>query len=230
MRHKLPFLTCIFFLAILISGCEKCIQNQVAELMLTDEDLAINPYAKEDTLVFEDSFGDSATMWVDYRQSSVQSIYYYSPEDAKLYHNGCEGDYYIYEGNSTQVNSDNSNSSIQIVMAFLFNFENPTSGKYIRFSIHFQGLACYSSYGFEPETIYSLNFATGSDHDSVAGYYPSIVIGNKTFEGVYELYCFNYFNSTNERIETIYYSFSKGIVGFKSNLGRTWNLGSLSSN
>ena len=68
-----------------------------------------------------------------------------------------------------------------------------------------------------------------SDHDSVAGYYQSIVIGNKTFEGGYELYCFNYFNSTNERIETIYYSFSKGIVGFKSNQGRTWNLVSGSS-
>jgi hypothetical protein len=225
MKYQASILSGILLLIFWLTGCQKCIQHQVADLRLTNEDLMINPYLDGDTLVFKDTSGDSTIIYVVGRKSYIQTKYFYEWEDAKLYHNECQGDYFKYESNLTEMKGNDSTSLVQIWMTYQYSFENPTSDKCIKFLISFMGLHCTSSYGFEPDTIYSLKSNMGSKHDSVVGYYPIKIIGNNTYEQVYELYYFNKENyGAEEWIEILYYSFSKGIVGLSSNKGRTWHL------
>jgi len=215
----------IGLLSLVLSNCKKsCEQNQVVDLKFSQEDLKINPYSGNEELIFKNLTGDSLILSKGRRLNDRYIEYSISYEDAKLYHNGCQGDYFWADKNGTffQTFPDDSITSLDITLSFLYSFDNPTSKKNINL-FFFHGR---NNSGFEVNLEFRNDslFKYPGKPDSIVAYHNQIMIGTKTFSGVYELYCPNGDPRNLEWFKIAYYSITDGYLGFLSNLGQLWYL------
>jgi hypothetical protein len=222
---------CLSFL-ILFTGChkkEECIQNKMADLQLTEDDLKINPYSGNEILIFKSSGGDTIYFSSGHRKTESYVTYEIDFETARIDHDGCQGDYFQSQFNWMQKYDSSSNSCLEINLSFRYSIPEPRTDKafslffWIKDSklIFFRGL-----YSFQAGVI--LNDSTRSQYplyrDSIVSYHPIISLGPRQFNNVYELYCNNPDDRDTAWISTAYYNLIDGLVGFKTTYGKVWYL------
>jgi len=231
MRMKILY-PCLAFL-ILVTGCHKqCIQNQIADLQLTDDDLKINPYSGKETLIYKTSGGESIYFPSGVRGGESHLTYEYDSETAKIDHDGCQGDYFQSKSNWMDKSDSLSNSWLHISLYFRYSLPEPRTDKafvlviYVKDSI---SLGFWGLYSFQAGAI--LNDSTRSKNplyrDSIVSYHPIISLGPKQFINVYELYCNNPDGRDTAWISTAYYNIIDGLVGFKTSYDKMWYLDKL---
>jgi hypothetical protein len=194
----------LFFLI----GCHKCVQNNVADLRFTPEELNINPYSHQDTLVFRNEVQDSIVYLFSSREIHTSKYFEIGSEEAKLYHNDCMGDFYETEQDLTVFRQPlDSVYGMAISLSFLYSFENPTYNK--EFYLQIIGGAYNAGtfiYNFEKDTILK------SYSSQPLKFYSVIQIGPKIYSNVYEFIC----DTTQQyQIQKAYYSITEGVIGFE---------------
>ena len=199
-------------------------ENQIAELKFTTEDLSINPYDSSEKLVFKNLIGDSIILSKGYRNTKKFTIHKIDFEEAYNYYNGCQGDYFTSEHNylSLQDSSVNNSGTILIELYFHYSFSNPTDDKGI-WLVFSQGKHISSfdgGYLFSHDSL----FNERGSLDSIVTFHNQINIGSNSFKNVYELYSQNPDSRNSEWFKTAYYSIQKGFCGVRSNFGTLWYL------
>jgi|WetSurMetagenome_2_1015567.scaffolds.fasta_scaffold239593_1 hypothetical protein len=227
---KTYLITCSLLLLLAVTGCNKhCEQNQVINLRFTDNELKINPYSGEETLIFKTTDEDSIAFYSGIRMVDTYRSYTYDYETAKIYHDGCQGDFFQAESNNL-IKEDSINPNyLSITLRFCYELKKPNSEKEfgLFFYIKAPQLLCFNAiYNFQEDTLiqyrpYSVNYPR---RDSIVSYNPVITIGQKEFYNVYELYSRNPDPRDTAWISIAYYNFVDGLVGFKSSYGQTWYL------
>jgi len=212
-------------LSLVLSNCKKsCEQNQVVDLKFSQEDLKINSYSGNEVLIFKNLSGDSLAFNKGMRYHEPYIRYKIDYEEAKLYHNGCQGDYFNAEQNETifWALAYDSTTKLSITLSFLYSFDNPTYKKSINlFFFHARDKSAFdASFEFRNGSLYNL----AGKSDSIVTYHNQLTLGTKTFSGVYELYCPNGDPRNPEWFRIAYYSITEGYLGFLSNLGQLWYL------
>jgi hypothetical protein len=193
---------------------KKCIQNQLSTLKFKQSELDDVPYKGNEQLVFlSTTNGQTYTFTITGRDSSFDTFYenYYRTEE----NNHCLGNYYYSEVNKTSITPFNN------YIRFLMDdaFHSPTNAiKRIEFSfdINTNGIE-----GFHDVCLVGADTLTSTDY-SIRAIDDSLMIGPKLFHHVYEL--LGDYNSIDEYISLLFYSIKDGIVGFRTNKGKTWYL------
>ena len=221
--------SCLSFL-LLGSGCHKqCIQNQIANLQFSEEDLKINPYTGKEILIFKTSDGNFVNFPAGIRKTEFHTIYEFDTESAYLRHDGCQGDYFQAMSNWMQKSDSFSDSWLSIKLNFRYSLNEPRMDK--AFQLYFwildSQLLCFGgNYSFNAGIL--LNDSTRSSNpiyrDSIVSYHPMILLGSKEFYNVYELYSSNPDHRDTAWISTAYYNLNYGLVGFKTTYGKAWSL------
>jgi hypothetical protein len=211
------------------SGCYKCDQQLVATLKFTPEELRINPYSCTEVLHFKSIDGQTVYFPKGVRQTECREIHKYDYETAKLDYHGCQGDYYITDYNWMVKTDSLSNSRFDINLSFRFTLDKPTSD--MGFDLYFwikvpESLCFWGFYNFTSDSIlnYYNNYSNLDYKDSIVTFHPTFELGPTIFYNIYELYCHNPDHRDTTWISTAYYSIKDGLVGFKTNFGKTWYL------
>lgn len=224
-QMQLKSITSTFvFILLALSGCYKCEQQELASLHFTQEELRIIPYTSQQDLIFVSQSGDSVAFISTIRMNQYLKFYKYKNDTILGDKHGCLGDYYCADVNgfySSEVDH------LQIQLSFLYRIDDPNSEKGINILIGFDigkyppiPLIFYGSYKFEVDTL--LNDPTSPD--SIASYYQNLSIGGVNYHGVYELYCEIRDPRYPEWISTAYYSITDGLLGFRTNYNKSWEL------
>ncbi|MFZ4523168.1 MAG: hypothetical protein ACOYNC_15765 [Bacteroidales bacterium] len=213
-----------FFIAIfmlcLLTGCTKpCKQSQVANFTFTQDDLGINPYSGQESLLFMNQFGDSCVFPKGNRGNKGEVTYEIDYETAKEYYNHCQGDYFYHEYNFWETHNTANNSRLDIYLSFAYTFSNPVSDKLFTTYLILGDPADYNFHGtfkFNHSNLFNYTPPGSYLEDSIVSYHDSLLIGTRYFQNVYELF------SHNSTIA--FYSIKDGIVGFNTTDGAKWFL------
>jgi hypothetical protein len=196
--------------------CGKCREKELSDKKFTTSELSILPYNGTETLTFKDSIGDSVCYYGQGRKDEMDITHEAEyPNDA-----GC------YDGGYRQVESvsvdfhHNPDTTFNIRLFFYHPFGDMENDKYIDFTFSGGVFAC--PYSFEAGTIMKPKLSGWNDF-YVAAIYNSLTLVNKTYSNVYELKRYHVANYP-QMLTSVYYSISKGIVGFKKKSGETWYL------
>ncbi|MFH0867499.1 MAG: hypothetical protein V1904_15005 [Bacteroidota bacterium] len=206
----------LFFSLILILFCtllfEQCKKGRcLGTIEFTEEALDIIPYKGYETLIFTDSLGDTMKYFITSRFSNYNRLY---EDGVNGQYNIDKYDYYLVEQN--HIASQPNNISFQMdfatpimILQYWINVQNDTE-------IFGGGGRC----GFSEGNLYEIS--NGSNLTK----YDSVSIINKKYFSVYKL---DYTNmqlpsDSAEYMSTTYYSINEGIVGFSTNMGRSWCL------
>lgn len=205
----------LFFLILTLlfsTGCHKCVQNNLADLRFTSEELAIIPYPVQDTLVFISEALDSIEYIFYSREIHTSKYFEIGSEEAKLYHNDCMGDFYETEQDITILRQkSDSSGSMQMYLTFKYSFDHPIYDKEITLRLfnNTYGVGSFI-YNFEKDTILK------SYPSQTLNFYPVIQIGPRIFSNVYEFIC----DTTQQyQIQKAYYSITEGVIGFEQKDG-----------
>ncbi len=223
-RHNPVFFLLLAGCISLLAGCSKntCIQHEVGRLTFTAGDQAICPYTGKDTLTFKNLTGDSVIFKKSLMQSGFNRAYQYSASEA-LDFNGCQGDYLSSEYRARNYICGNIKGKLDVILKNNATFYHRESVKNIQLSFFpgdSTGLGFYASMKFSGDTL--MNFP--DKFDSIIAFHDSVSLGTRKFYQVYELFIHNEAPPLDDWGEFAYYSLIDGIVGFRSNLGKTWYL------
>ena len=188
------------------------------DIKLTNAELKIIPYVANDSIIFNDSLGNSHIFKVLSLNTTSPRVYKDGATDAST-------DYYNIEELIVSL-SDNNGYDIRInLRAPLPSYCSNQSINKNYFIVSF-----YPSYNSIPTISYNFfaNYIDTADfyytsHGISIPYHTSITLANKTFNSVYELTYTKPYGS-DDYVQTAYYNKSKGIVGFKMKSGEIWYL------
>jgi hypothetical protein len=217
----------IIIISLPFSGCKKCVQNQIADLKFTQDELKIDPYTGNELLTFIGSSGDTVLFHNGSRLNSHLRIYQYDYETAKLDHDGCQGDYFEIDQDQMMMYDDTLETHLYIFLNFQYSWSSPSNEKIFKLSfgqskqlfIYFNG-----SFKFNVDTLLNITMTSQYYKDSIIAFHPIWKSGPNTFNNVYELYSHQPDNRYTPWISIAYYSINEGLLGFKTTSGITWNL------
>ncbi len=197
MKTKILILFSILFCLLVFTQCKK--EKKLGTLKFTEAELNIVPYKVGDIIVFKDSVGDSFVYEVGSRNSEMYR-YYRDPDNV-----GYKGasDYYDHERNNTSLKDG------RFELGFNDPFITNKIKKYFSVSIKFEGQSFSESYEFEANSI------------TPSTYHDTLTIVNRKFNSVYEL---KEYSASSPDNFLLFYTFKEGIVGFKTNDGKSWYL------
>lgn len=204
-------------LSLLSTQCHKdCVSEKLGEIRFTQNELNIVPYDGTETLVFKDSINDS----IIYIGTGRNSKYTFDVRHEFPDNYECPGNYYNTEINYTKFEgTNNSKILIDLYMdsPFLGNLK-----KYIYIRISYNNI---DTWYFDGEMIFdATNVQNASPSNAcVLAFNDSLIIGSNTFFNVYTLMQIILPNNL-KNLQVIYYTFSNGIVGFKTEEGHLWYL------
>jgi hypothetical protein len=169
---------------------------------LSEKDLTLIPYTSKSKLIFKSNLADSMVYTVDTITKNVFSNGFPIMDPSEC------STTYDYEDYDIKFKGTTTSESIQLGL------------------LHIPDLTFILSMSFAPnDSIVNFNAASSIINDSIPGnYYQTLQIGLKTFLYVHELTSMSKKNSSSHSIQFVYYTTKQGIVGFKSNDGRTWYL------
>lgn len=206
---------------------EECHPTQLADLRFTEIDLKMDPYTGSDSLTFISETGSGFSLTEFYRERKRDANYEIDYEEAKIYHDGCRGDFFYSEYDWMSKYDSLSDSRLVIQLFFNNILEHPGVYKYLNlfFYTHDPKLICFDArFIFSNDTIYNFPDPHYVIRDSVRAFHQEIAILGKSFSNVYELSCSNPDHRDTAWISTAYYSVAKGLVGFKTTYGKRWVL------
>jgi hypothetical protein len=214
---------------LIVTGCKRCEQSELASLAFTPPEMKINPYSGKEVLTFISLGGDTIVFPAGTRSLLQDQYFRYDYETAKLDHNGCQGDYYYTQQDYTGRWDSIHKSYFALRLGFLYTIARPMAGMY--FDMFFS-TGNPDSYGFDGDFCFETDtlLNRSGSNDSIRKFHPLLAIGPRSFEKVYELYGYNYKEKTKEGIPFAYYTIKEGLVGFLTNKGETWYLDKVSRN
>lgn len=190
-------------------ACYKCHEKQYPTQTLSDQDLNINPYSGNETLIFSDSSGESI-IFIGSTRKTNQLRYFANDSDGidAVQHN-CFGDYYYCDVNSTVFDNTSTNDYFKLDLLFSDQFKTKSLEKIISFAmisqnphVHFAN----EGFCFDADSIFN---SSSYPYNNVIAYFNSYKLGNQIFNKVYKLrgQSGNYF----------FYSIKDGLLGFVTN-------------
>lgn len=202
-----------FIIVFFCTNCNKCIETYLFTLGFTENDLEINPYQGDETIVFCDTQANTVSFQGNGRYSRELTV----PEITDPY-KGCRGEYYFMEMNVCGFYSS-SNKDFHIYLDFSDYFRTGNKNKIITIglSIPIEGIGhFYGSFSFDEDTLFVV--------PPKVTFHDTLDLNNGTYISVYELIGNEIYYSPDEGISTLFYTIKEGIVGYRTNLGRTWNM------
>jgi len=209
-KHLLPSLVITLFL---ITNCKKESEiipepKNLGTLLLTNEELNMNPYQVNDVMLFSDSLGDTTTYKIISRSNFYGKTHSYGVGT------GPSIDYYEYQKNSTMIEDEYLH---QYHFALQANLDQK-AGFTISLGINTPEI------DVNPNSFAYLFDSTGilNNPENISStFHSSITINGTNYNSVYEL---NTYVAYGEIINRLFYSVTEGIVGFKTNENKSWNL------
>ncbi len=229
MNNK-PLFYFLLFVCSISGSCNKCVQEQVAALRFSPEELSINPYNGIEEFAFKNLNGDSVQLFGGMRIGKNIRVDQWSPNAAKEDHNGCSGNYYDEDFNSYEIRSGAATTTyFSIKLRFLYDFGAPMAMKEFELEFFSQVNSQPGGDGFDGHYLFRADTLMKIIHsrDSILSYHPMLSLGPRSFQKVYELSCGNPDGSNPEWFSMAYYSIKQGLVGFKTNTGTLWFLDKL---
>ena len=213
----------------IFSQCKRCEPNQVGSFTFTQDELRINPYSGNEILIFKELNGYTIYFPPGVRKTENWRGYEYDYETAKIYHNGCQGDFYDSQNDWMEKIDSSDKSRFDITLQFRYTMNKPSydKGFMMYFWIKVPKLYCFlGHFNFEVDTLLNYKNKSSSSYssDSVVAFHTTWEVGPKVFNNVYELFCKNPDSRDTAWISTAYYCLKEGLVGFKTTFGRTWYL------
>jgi hypothetical protein len=197
--------------------CDRCRQKKLSDKKFTQEELNVAPYNGFEELIFRDSIGNSIYFTGQGRTSTMQLIHETWDWDGEE----CPGDNRQVERVDFSFNINHStDTTLLLSLLFIHPFNEYENDKYIRFA--FDNIGFSGIYSFEAGIIMNPKYPAWSD-SYIPAFYDTLTIFNKTFYSVFELKNNYYGNEPNDLL-SVYYSISRGIIGFKKGSGTTWYL------
>jgi hypothetical protein len=209
MKRFLLLLAFTLFCSASFVQCYKCRSKKLDDQAFSPQELAIVPYNPLEKYVFKDSLNDSMIYSVTGRWSNM-----IGPVNELSYSdNHCLGDYCYIENNSVGLVNNDQDGGILLELYFVKVYQKLSFNKAFHLRIEYTTDQYRSFDGF-----YYFNEQNLIANDPIKAFNSILNIGPKTFNSVYTLFL------ENSRVETVYYNFNRGIVGFKSNDGHLWYL------
>lgn len=227
MMRKILF--ALILLSVFTISCKKkeasatdCIEHELGKNVLSDQDLSINPYKTNDSLIFINEKINSSYVFICDSRLSDHSVY-----SENTYYNGgqsqCKGNYNMIETNYTTFHmSDNQEIFVTI------NSENPLSTGHKNKGIFFLvGLPVDSIEGFSGYYLFNNDSLMSDPHIpgvQVEQFFDTLTISGKQYKKVYKLSGYGSPYMDHEKISTIYYSVMNGILRFSTTKNNVWDL------
>ena len=197
-----------------------CDSHVIEDLHFSTKDLTINPYSKNDKLLFRDQTGSTVTITIQSRNRNVGQIYHYHDYDDP---NKCKGNYFNSERDETKTTSTGP-WSFTVDLSFDYNCDNPVYSKSIEIDVTHPKANNASSITislahFNDDTILSKY----PPFDTVYIYHDSLTLGSKSYFKVYE-FILHFSLHNDEWATNLYYTINEGVIGFNTNTGKKWYL------
>jgi len=197
-----------------------CQSNLLGSVRFTQEDLNIIPYKGSEQLVYIASSGNQiifngANRISHYGAEGYQYVEFPKSDDY------CPGNYYYTETNAMDFHGTTSGSWLNFDMAMTNPFIGPIQ-KHLGIS-----LTVRDSVNWVFSDIYRFDSLQLFTYDPPYGTIPvndSVLIGSKIFYKVYVLQSGKKKDSSVGYLQTVYYSLTEGVLGFRNEPGETWCL------
>lgn len=203
---------------IIFNSCNKCHTKNKGELKITNADLSILPYAGNEVLVYKDSIGDSICFSPEKYRETLTSKHHYTEWDQ----GHCEPDYYVTEMNYTSFKGSNSDNKMDFSLYFYDPFDE-VENKQINIALFYKDTEkweFYCNYRFSDGRIMENNPNIGNH---LLEFNDTLTVGFRKYDSVYTLIQ-TVFPSSYKNLKYVYYTTSKGVVGFKTENGHLWSL------
>jgi hypothetical protein len=226
MKKSILFFLILLYIILIDNSCQKkCEKENIGNVTFTSNDLKIEPYTGNETLMFLDSLKDTIIYVPEIGLQASGKYDYMSgytsqnPND----NNQCTGNYYYSEVTGTHFSGkDPSNFGIWFDLRFSGSLFNKNLKKIIDIVV---GYKDYNDWFFD-QTYYfdGLNLQQPTEpNNSSLSFKDSLKIGPKKFHSVYILKQIqDPYKLAN--LQYVYYTIKEGIVGFKTKDGHTWYL------
>lgn len=215
---------------LLLSSCKKhnetnngtnCVESYLGTIVLTPQELLIQPYGVNDSLVFINEHLNTLISYTCTDQvQAYQNVSENKPDS--LGYIGCLGNYYKAEYSMTKFyNSTRKFIFIHESTPIPFNSMYTENG--IQIGIGIPGDTIYAFdgfYAFHQDTLFNYPQWPAAQIDQ---FYDTITITNKLYHNVYLLEG-GQLPIGSERIIKVYYSISDGILRFETNRNNVWSL------
>lgn len=176
------------------------------EVILSEAELNIIPYAVLDTVVFKDASGNTLAYQVELRRTKLAQVFKDGGTDATT-------DYYEIESLEVILSNDNDNHIVLNLEAPLPYYVSNQQINKNYFTIYFE----VPEYAFFNNYVDTTDFYYSIEGQSIP-FHPSLTLVNNTYDSVYELY------NPNFGPPIAYYNITDGIVGFEKEDGSVWYL------
>jgi hypothetical protein len=207
MKKTVPLFLLIAALLSLFTSCHKCHDKEYSPLHFSQEDLKINPYSGNETLVFTDVYGDSVVLPGQGRSGDKELNYSNDPDGDDLLLYRCYGNYYYADVNYCQFATQGNNAYFEVNLYFTNEFRQSALEKLIRLNLDTHDPNANSGFmilAFDGDSIFNSRVYP---NDSVLGYEDTMHLGNYLYHKVYKL---------GKPENYLYYSVLEGLVGFRT--------------
>jgi len=208
---------------LLINSCQKCHENELSSVKFTQNELKMIPYTGNDTLLFKSATEPSLSYYGTER-TTQSGIDYEDLKNVEETH--CKGTYYYSQSSWIDFRSAHGDYNLRTEMYFTNLFDSGyIEGIFIfGLGLNINSIRDFSGqYVFELDTLYSGKYIEGFSK-IIKGFYSTIQLGQKSYHNVYEFDGDYSSPNTTEWISSVYYCFSDGLVGFRTNKGKLWYL------
>ena len=216
----------ILFLQLLcIAGCHKCNQVELPTLKFSTKDREINPYTGNEILSFKEIGDDSLKYQCEGRK--YLSTLYQQNDQTYVGNHGCPGDYYWSDEDNTKFTVYGGTTiaiDLRLFFSYYFAVEKVEKTMCLFLNTNDASIQPFTAYvSFEEDTLMNGDSLIYSQSGRISGYYHHLQLGLNFFDSVYEIRQYIIPNN-KDFLEFVYYNFTEGIVGFKSNQGKLWYL------
>ena len=214
MKRNLAIIILIFSCLLLFEQCRRH-GRCLGTIKFTQEALNIIPYKTGDIISLKDSLGNIVQYHIN-RKSKFNNVYNGNPsqDDIDTY------DYYIVEENHVYLDSETYNPTISLYIGGSFSIQKEF-GIYV--SAYFSNIGSfYGNCGFADGKLFEVTNSYQSN--SILKAYDTLTILNKNFYSVYYLSSITPINDSSSIVASFFYTINQGIVGLRTNKGKTWCL------
>jgi hypothetical protein len=221
--RQLLFLGVLISSLLLITSCKKCHENELSSVQFSQNELNMIPYKGNETLVFK-STTEPFLSYNGTERITQSGIYYEDLKNVEETH--CKDTYYYSQSSWIDFRSAHGDYNLRTEMYFTNLFDSGyIEGIFIfGLGLNINSIRDFSGqYVFESDTLYSGKYIEGFSK-IIKGFYSTIQLGQKSYHNVYEFDGDYSSPNATEWISSVYYCFSDGLVGFRTNKGKLWYL------
>lgn len=209
---------------LIFTSCKKCHEHELSSVQFSQSELNMIPYNGNETLIFKSETEPSLSYFGTERTTQSGIDY----EDLKYTEEThCKGTYYFTQASWIDFRSSNGDYDLRTGMYFTNLFDSGFIENifYLSLDPKIDSIKHYiGQYVFTSDTLYNGKYNLDGAGTMIKGFHSAIQLGQKLYYNVYELDGDYGSPNNTEWISSVYYCFSNGLVGFRTNKGRLWYL------